>query len=218
MAQIFRPKANAFAWIAILVAVLLIALPVGLGFALVRSPYSSGLGATPPQPVPFSHSHHVGGLGIDCRYCHTSVEQSSFAGLPPTETCMTCHSQLWTQAGMLEPVRESLRTGKPLRWVRVYDLPDFVYFNHGIHVSKGVGCVSCHARVDRMPLMFQASTLFMSWCLECHRAPERFIRPREHVFDMDWTPAEDQLALGRRLVKEYHIRVGQLTDCYVCHR
>lgn len=190
----------------------------GLGFAVARSPYATGAGVAPRQPVPFSHEHHVGGLGIDCRYCHTSVETSSFAGIPPTETCMTCHSQLWTHAEMLEPVRDSLSSGKPLRWLRVDDLPDFVYFNHSIHINKGVGCVSCHGRVDRMPLTWQANTLFMSWCLECHRAPERFVRPREHVFDMAWKPAEDQSALGRNLVEQYHIRVGKLTDCYVCHR
>ncbi len=131
---------------------------------------------------------------------------------------MSCHSQLWTNAEILEPVRESLRSDQPLRWNRVYDLPDFVYFNHGIHIHKGVGCASCHGPINRMPLTWQSSTLFMSWCLECHRAPERFVRPREKVFDMDWRPREDQLVLGKKLVDEYHIQVGQLTDCYLCHR
>jgi len=217
MAQVFRKRANAITTIVIVVTFLLVSF-LGLGFAVVRSPYVTGVGVAPRQPVPFSHEHHVGGLGIDCRYCHTSVETSSFAGIPPTETCMTCHSQLWTHAKLLEPVRDSLSSGKPLRWLRVNDLPDFVYFNHSIHVNKGVGCVSCHGRIDRMPLTWQAKTLFMSWCLECHRAPERFVRPREHVFDMAWKPSEDQSALGPRLVEQYHIRVGKLTDCYVCHR
>ena len=217
MAQVFRKRANAITTIVIVVTFLLVSF-LGLGFAVVRSPYVTGVGVAPRQPVPFSHEHHVGGLGIDCRYCHTSVETSSFAGIPPTETCMTCHSQLWTHAEMLAPVRDSLSSGKPLRWIRVNDLPDFVYFNHSIHINKGIGCVNCHGRVDRMPLTWQAKTLFMPWCLECHRGPERFVRPREHVFDMAWKPSEDQSALGRRLVEQYHIRVGKLTDCYVCHR
>lgn len=197
-----------------------VALTLALAFAVARSTYATGMGFAPQQPIPFSHEHHVGGLGIDCRYCHTSVETSAFAGMPATDTCMTCHSQLWTQAALLSPVRDSLRTGRPIRWVRVNDLPDFVYFNHSIHIHKGVGCVSCHGRIDRMPLTWQANTLFMSWCLECHRSPERFVRPQEHVFEMDWkaASADDQLVLGRQLVKEYHIRSGQLTDCYVCHR
>jgi hypothetical protein len=218
MGQIFRPRANSFARIALLGLALLIVLPFGIGFALVRSPYSTGVDDVPHQPVPFSHQHHVSGLGIDCRYCHTSVEQAAFAGIPSTETCITCHSQIWTDAALLEPVRESWRTGKPLRWTRVYDLPDFVYFNHAIHVSHGIGCTTCHGTVGRMPLTRQATPLFMSWCLDCHRAPEKYVRPRKHVFDPDWTPPQDQLAQGRRLVHEYRIRVGKLTDCSVCHR
>jgi hypothetical protein len=216
--QIFRPRADSFARIALGVLLALIVLPFALGFALVRSPYSSGVGHTPEQPVPFSHEHHTSGLGIDCRYCHTSVEHAAFAGIPATEICMTCHSRIWTHAAMLEPVRESWRTGKPLRWTRVNDLPDYVYFNHGIHVSHGVGCTTCHGPVGRMPLVRQSATLFMSWCLECHREPERYVRPRERVFDPDWAPPENQLAVGRALVAQYHIRAGSLTDCYTCHR
>ena len=146
--------------------------------------------------MPFSHEHHVRGLGIDCRYCHTSVEKSSFAGIPPTETCMTCHSQIWTDSPMLEPVRTSLRTNTPIRWNRVHDLPDYVYFNHGIHVQKGVGCVSCHGRVDQMPLTWKAEPMTMEWCLSCHRNPEKHLRPREEVFNMDWVPPEDQVDAG----------------------
>jgi hypothetical protein len=170
------------------------------------------------QPVPFSHQHHVGGLGIDCRYCHTSVEHSSFAGLPPTETCMTCHSQLYTQAPLLAPVRESLAADAPLRWNRVNYVPDFVYFNHGIHVSQGVGCSTCHGRVDAMPLMWQAHSLFMKWCLDCHRDPAAYVRPRREVFNMEWQPPPDQRAQGLKLVKEYHVNTTQLTDCSMCHR
>jgi hypothetical protein len=184
---------------------------------LYRSSFVTQVGLPKDQPVPFSHAHHVAGLGIDCRYCHTSVETSSFAGIPPTETCMTCHSQVWTDTPMLKPVRDSWATGEPLEWVRVNDVPDFVYFNHSIHVAKGVGCATCHGPVDRMPLVWKAETLHMQWCLECHRQPERFIRPRDKVFDMSWK-AENQLELGRRLVSEYDINVEQLTNCSVCHR
>jgi hypothetical protein len=168
------------------------------------------------QPIQFSHEHHVGGLGIDCRYCHTSVEVSAFAGLPATETCMHCHAYIWTESPFLAPVRDSFRTGQSIAWTRVHDLPDFVYFNHSIHVHKGIGCVTCHGRVDRMPLLAKAQSLQMEWCLECHRAPERFVRPREFVFRMDWQPQEDQLTLGRRLVQDYNI--ARLTTCSTCHR
>ena len=149
-----------------------------------RSPYVTYAGVRRPQPVPFSHQHHVAGLGIDCRYCHTSVETSSFAGIPPTKTCMNCHAQIWTNAALLEPVRESYKSGKSLVWTRVNDLPDFVYFNHSIHINKGVGCNTCHGPVDRMPLMYNEASLQMEWCLECHRAPEKNLRPRDQVFNM----------------------------------
>jgi hypothetical protein len=168
------------------------------------------------QPVPFSHKHHVSGLGIDCRYCHTSVETSSFAGIPPTTTCMSCHSQIWAGSPMLEPVRASLRTNEPLRWTRVHDLPDFVYFDHSIHVAKGVGCSTCHGRVDQMPITWRENTLLMEWCLNCHREPERYVRPRSAIFQMDWVPPPNQLEAGRALLQAYHIR--KLTDCYTCHR
>ena len=170
------------------------------------------------QPVPFSHDHHSGGLGISCQYCHTSVETSSNAGMPATHTCMTCHSQIWATSPMLEPVRESYRTGDPLEWNRVYDLPDFVYFNHSIHVNKGIGCTSCHGQVDQMPLMQKAQPLFMEWCLSCHREPEKFIRPRDQVFNMDWTPPANQISQGEQLIKDYHVDKAKLTNCSICHR
>lgn len=170
------------------------------------------------QPVQFTHEHHVAGLGIDCRYCHTSVEKSSFAGIPPTETCMSCHSQIWTNAAILAPIRESFKSGIPLKWTRVHDLPDFVYFNHSIHVAKGIGCESCHGRVDQMPLMWQQSPLQMEWCLNCHRNPEKMIRPRDQIVTMGYEPAEDQAVLGPKLVQEYHVNVKQLTNCSICHR
>src|SRR5437660_2869412 len=139
---------------------------------------------TREQPVQLSHKHHVGDDGIDCRYCHTSVEKSAFAGVPPTETCMTCHSQIWTESPLLAPVRESYRTGRPIQWQRVHDLPDFVYFNHSIHIKKGIGCVSCHGRIDEMPITRKHQTLSMRWCLSCHRSPEKNMRPHEKVFDL----------------------------------
>ena len=187
---------------------------------LQRSPYITYAEVRKSQPVPFSHQHHVTGLGIDCRYCHTSVEQSSFAGIPPTKTCMNCHSQIWTNAPMLEPVRASYRTGESLRWTRVNQLPDFVYFNHSIHVTKGIGCSTCHGRVDTMPLMYQVNTLYMQWCIDCHRNPERNVRPRDQVFNPTYeTPAPNQEEIGSRLVAEYKIKDARnLTDCATCHR
>jgi hypothetical protein len=182
--------------------------------------------------VPFSHQHHVSGLGIDCRYCHTSVETSSFAGIPPTKTCINCHSQIWTNAQLLEPVRASYRTGESLQWTRVNQLPDFVFFNHSIHVNKGVGCNTCHGPVDQMPLMYQQNSLQMEWCLECHRHPERNLRPRDQVFNMRYEQPTDvrpvvvdgqsfttQEQLGAALREKYSVRsVGDITSCNTCHR
>ena len=188
-----------------------------LAWRILIKPHPA-VGTPVEQVVPFSHKHHVGDDGIDCRYCHTSVETSAFAGIPPTHTCMTCHSQLFTQEPVLAPVVQSLRSGKPIRWKRIHDLPDFVYFNHSIHVAKGVGCEECHGRVDRMPLTWRVAPLTMQWCLDCHRNPEMHLRPVEHVFDMGWKPSEDQRTLGRRLVAAYHIHTSTLTDCSTCHR
>ncbi len=211
----------------------------GLFWVLVqleRSPYITYAGVRKSQPVPFSHQHHVTGLGIDCRYCHTSVEQSSFAGIPPTKTCMNCHSQIWTNAAYLEPVRESFRTGRSLEWTRVNQLPDYVYFNHSIHVNKGVGCNTCHGPVDQMPLTYQYASLQMEFCLDCHRASEKYLRPREQVFNMRYEPPvsdplgknevvfggkayTDQIALGNALKEAYKVRsVNDITSCNTCHR
>ena len=188
-----------------------------LAWRILIAPHPA-IGAPVEQVVPFSHRHHVGDDGFDCRYCHTSVETSAFAGIPPTHVCMTCHSQLFTDQPVLAPVVQSLRSGEPIRWKRVHDLPDFVYFNHGIHVAKGVGCEECHGRVDEMPLTWREAPLTMQWCLDCHRNPEMHLRPLEHVFDMGWKPDEDQRALGKRLVAQYHIHTSTLTDCSTCHR
>ncbi|MCS6804466.1 MAG: cytochrome c3 family protein [Acidobacteriota bacterium] len=217
MAQIFHRSTNVIAKVSILGAVFIIGGVGWIASAINRSSYVTQVNVVREQPVPFSHRHHVGQLGIDCRYCHTSVEQSSFAGIPPTETCMTCHSQIHANSPMLQPVRESWRTGKPLPWVRVHDLPEFVYFNHSIHLKKGIGCVTCHGQVEQMALMWQVNTLNMEWCLQCHREPEKFVRPRDQVFNSTWQPPNgDQLAIGQKLVKEYNIQ--KLTDCSVCHR
>jgi hypothetical protein len=216
MAQVFHPSTNTLSRLSIFGLVFVVA---GLGWGVLevnRSSYVTQAYVARTQPVPFSHKHHVEGMGIDCRYCHTSVEVSSFAGLPPTKTCMNCHSQVWAQAPMLEPVRESFRTDQSIRWVRVHDLPDFVFFNHSIHVAKGIGCSTCHGRVDQMPLMWSVSPLQMEWCLDCHRQPEKYVRPREAVFDMSWTPPPDQLARGTELVRKYQIR--KLDSCSTCHR
>lgn len=185
---------------------------------LARSDYRTGDGWIVEQPVPFSHEHHAGALQIDCRYCHDSVETGALAGLPPTHTCMSCHSQLWTGAEMLAPVRRSLTDDEPLRWNRVSKLPDFVYFHHGVHVRAGVGCETCHGRVDTMPLTYRAEPLDMGWCLDCHRDPAARLRPRQAVTAMGWTAPGDRRELGRRLLRDQHIATDHLTDCYICHR
>jgi hypothetical protein len=218
MAQIFHPSTNTVSKLTIFGAVFLIGGLLWLLAELNRSSYVTQANVVRPQPVPFSHKHHVSGLGIDCRYCHTAVEQSAFAGIPSTSTCMNCHSQIWTNSPMLEPVRESYRTGQPLRWNRVHNLAEFVYFNHGIHVNKGVGCTTCHGPVDQMPLVSQENSLLMEWCLDCHRNPEQYLRPREEVFNMAWTAPANQSELGMELVRKYNVRTEQLTDCSVCHR
>src|SRR5713101_5679476 len=196
MPQVFHRSTNTLSKLSIFGAIFIIA-ALAWGLALVnRSPYVTQEGMAHEQPLPFSHRHHAGELGIDCRYCHTTVEDAAFANIPPTKTCMNCHAQIWAQSPVLEPVRASFRTDQSIEWIRVHDLPDFVYFNHGIHVHKGIGCVTCHGRIDHMNLTWQESSLQMEWCINCHRHPERYVRPREQVFSMDWQPQEDQLTLG----------------------
>jgi hypothetical protein len=217
MAQIFHSSSNSLAKISIAAGVLALSSIIWAAYSLNAGSFTTAVRVARSQPVPFSHKHHVADDGIDCRYCHTSVETSAFAGLPPTETCMSCHSQLWTNAEMLEPVRASFRTGESIEWTRVHDLPDFVYFNHSIHVNKGIGCSTCHGRVDQMPLMYKVNTLYMQWCVDCHRHPERQVRPREEVFNIAYeTPAPNQDEIGPKLVSLYKIQ--SLTDCVTCHR
>src|SRR5262245_9302502 len=197
MPQIFHRSFNTLSKVSIFGAVFLLA---GAGWALavfVRSSYATNVGLARNQPVPFSHQHHVAELGIDCRFCHTSVEDSAFAGIPPTKTCMNCHSQIWVGSEMLAPVRQAYATDKPIPWERVHKLGDFCFFNHSIHVQKGIGCASCHGRVDRMPLVWQEKTLLMEWCLDCHRQPEKYVRPREEVFNLAWEPPTDTEALAK---------------------
>lgn len=186
MAQIFDQSSNALARMSlVLTGLIVIALGVTLN-ELQRSPWVTRQGQRADQPVPFSHKHHVTGLGLQCQYCHTSVEKSSYAGIPPTATCMNCHAQIWTNAALLDPVRQSWATGQSIPWIKVHDLPDFVYFNHEIHVAKGIGCSSCHGRVDLMPLMYQENTLQMEWCLNCHRDPGKNLRPTSQIYNMAW--------------------------------
>ncbi len=216
MSQIFHPSANGIARITLFGVVFFVAAAGYAVYELGKSPYVTQAYIARDQPIQFSHERHVAGNGLDCRYCHTSVEQSAFAGIPPTKTCMNCHSQIFATSPYLEPVRSSFRTGTSLQWTRVHDLPDFVYFDHSIHVAKGIGCSTCHGRVDRMPLMWQVNTLQMEWCLECHRNPEKYVRPRADVFQMDYQPPANQIGLGRQLVAQYQIR--SLTSCSTCHR
>ncbi|HTP36519.1 MAG TPA: cytochrome c3 family protein [Candidatus Acidoferrales bacterium] len=219
MSQIFRHSTNTFSRITIFGAVFFLGFVAWVGTVLDRSSYATRQDQAREQPVPFSHAHHVGGMGLDCRYCHTSVENSSFAGIPPTKTCMNCHSQIWLSSPTLEPVRASFRTNESIAWTRVHDLPDFVYFNHSIHINKGVGCESCHGRVDRMALTWQQSSLHMEWCLDCHRAPEKHLRPRQFITTMGYQPDGDQEEIGLRLKKEYNVKDARaLTSCNTCHR
>jgi hypothetical protein len=200
-----------------------------------RSPYMAGTRQPVEQPVPFSHAYHVGELELDCRYCHDTVEQSAFAGMPASGVCLDCHRRVWTGLGALAPLVASGSTEIPVAWRRIHDLPDYACFDHSIHVRKGFGCVTCHGRVDHMPVTWQAKSLSMNWCLDCHREPERYVRPRAYVFDMAWQrptdpealramsaeagiepPVASSRALGEALVAMY--RIGHKTNCSDCHR
>ena len=228
MAQIFHRSSNVIIKTGIVGGVLSLLGLAGAVFAFNQT-YGNRMYVPVEQPVQFSHKHHVLDDGIDCRYCHTTVENSAFAGIPPTHTCMSCHSQIWSDSPLLQPVRESLATGRPIEWTRVHDMPDFVYFNHSIHIKKGVGCVTCHGDVSKMPITWKEHTMTMAWCLDCHRHPEQYVRPRDAVFKMDWKASDvlnedtgrpyDQITLGTKLVKKYRIRnEEQITNCSICHR
>ncbi len=230
MAQIFHPSSNTIAKASIVAAALLVG---GLGYiiyAVNQSAYYTNINVARQQPVPFSHKHHVTDDGIDCRYCHTLVEKSPYAGVPTTQICMSCHSKLWLNSAVLEPVRASFATDVSLEWTRVNAVPDFVYFDHSIHVNKGIGCTTCHGPIGQMPLTYRANTLYMRWCIDCHKHPELHVRyrpgdPRQKnkvtpdVFNAAYVEPPDQLEFGRQLVKEYKIKEPKIiTDCYTCHR
>lgn len=214
MPHLFSPYADTVARVILIAIVLLPFVAIGLGYSISASPYVTDRTLTIDQPVPFSHEHHVGGLGLDCRYCHTAVETSAVAGIPSTHICMTCHSQLYTQTAMLAPVRESLADDRPIHWNKVNRLPDYVYFDHSIHIAKGVGCTTCHGDVAKMPLMRQAAPLTMGWCLDCHRDPAPNLRPKTAVFEPEWQfPSDQGAVLAHQNIDNKH-----LTDCSVCHR
>ena len=214
---IFGPGANTLVRVALLSAASAGGFLILAIWVVPVTGFNTQEGFAPQQPVPFSHKHHVSGLGIDCRYCHTEVEKSSNAGMPSTAICMTCHSQIWTNAAMLRPDRQSLAQDKPIRWTRVYTLPDYVYFDHSIHIAKGVGCTECHGPIGDMPLTWKAKPLTMGWCLSCHRNPAPHLRPREDVFDPHWhrTPSTPS---GEALMAQYNIHTANLSDCSICHR
>ena len=214
--QVFHRSTNVLSRFTIFGGLFVIAgLVYGL-YLVNSSPYVTQQGVAKEQPIQFSHKHHAGELGIDCRYCHTTVEKLAYAGMPATKTCMNCHSQIWTNSEFLEPVRRSWRTDESIEWTKVYDLPQYVYFNHSIHVNKGVGCETCHGRVDLMNVLWQKPTMQMQWCLDCHRQPEKYLRPRQFIFSMDYQPPGDQLDLGRKLKEEYDVRTR--VECSACHR
>ncbi len=221
MAQIFPPGTNSVVRLVLLGVPSTVLAAVGALYAVEWSPWATRMWAPITQPVQFSHKHHVGQLGIDCRYCHGGVERSAYAGIPPTETCMTCHSQLYTDVKLLAPVRDSLATNRPIEWTRVHDLPDFVYFNHSIHVNKGMACASCHGHVNEMNVIWQDQTLYMAWCLQCHRHPENFINTKDQIYNPAAVALKDQgkLTQARQLVRDNRIlSSGVLTDCTTCHR
>jgi len=219
MAQFFKKSANNIARITMVSVVLLAVVAFYLYTTVSRSDWITGRHVERMQPVQFSHKHHVGDDGIDCRYCHTTVETAASAGLPATQTCMNCHSQLFADSEYLEPVRASFRDNKPIEWTRVHDLPEYVYFNHSIHVAKGVGCSTCHGEIDNMPAVYQANTLQMEWCLSCHKDPSQFIRPKSEIFNMQWKDSNITAERRVELKEEYAIRSREmLTSCSTCHR
>ncbi len=219
MAQVFHRAANNVAKISIITAIILAGVAGYVYTQIARSSYLTNRFLERQQPVQFSHKHHVGDDGIDCRYCHTAVETSSSAGIPPTQTCMNCHTEIWADSPYLEPVRASYRDNIPIEWERVHDLPEYAYFNHSIHIAKGVGCSTCHGQIDNMPAVYQENTLQMEWCLACHREPEKFIRPKAEIYNMNWQDGDLTVKEREQLKVDYRIRSKEmLTSCSTCHR
>jgi hypothetical protein len=216
MSALFTPKANAIFKAVLVLLVVGAAGTVGALMLYPRIPYGTGQQEQVAQPVQFDHRHHVVDDLIDCKYCHQTVDRAPSAGIPPTGLCLNCHSQVWNKSRLLDVVRASWFSGTPIPWVRVHKLPDFVYFNHAIHVNKGVGCVECHGRVDQMPAIEQVAPLTMGWCLDCHRDPYPRLRPPEEVTSMTWVPEGDPIALGKELARKNDVKPR--TSCYTCHR
>ena len=229
MPQVFHTALNSFIRTLLHGPPILLAGGGVTGAAFYRSDYTTGAREVVQQPVPFSHKHHVSQLGIGCQYCHTSVEKSANAGFPPTKTCMNCHQQMWTSADLLEPIRSSYKSGVPIAWTKIHNVPHYTYFNHSIHVGKGIGCYSCHGNVDEMNLIYQSKTLLMEWCLACHRQPELYLRPKDEIYNLKWKAEDvtnpdtgkpyDQLTLGKVLKEAHQVReAGVITNCSMCHR
>lgn len=219
MSQIFNPSANNIARLSILIGGLVALFIAAIFPAWDRSPYTdrAPAGIAIEQPVRFSHKLHSGNLNISCVYCHGGAEVSRYAGISDTHTCMSCHSQIALYSELLEPVRASYETGEPLVWNKVHDLAEHVYFNHAVHVNNGVGCESCHGRVDEMPLVWQAESMTMNWCMDCHNNPEEYLRPESEIYTFGWEPEGDQIELGLQLIDEYQINTEGLNQCSVCH-
>lgn len=219
MPQLFPARSNSIAKLSILLIIVIIALIVGVLVWYTHSPALTKVGVAIPQPVAFPHSFHIAVLDLNCRYCHAGVDQTAFADLPPTETCMSCHSQVGLTLASLQPVRDSYANGTPIQWNRVNNLPDYVYFDHHIHVEKGVGCETCHGQMNTVITAVRAKYFYMTTCTECHSNPAKYVRPQANIYDMGYTPSESQSTVGARLVKEYNIMSPkQLNDCSICHR
>jgi hypothetical protein len=219
MAQFFKRSANNIARISMVAGAVLAGSAFLAYTQIARSSYLTGRYLEKQQPVQFSHKHHVGDDGIDCRYCHQTVETTATAGMPSTQTCMNCHSQLFADAPYLEPIRASFRDNKPIEWERVHDLPEYVYFNHSIHVAKGVGCSTCHGEIDNMPAVYQENTLQMEWCLQCHRDPQKFVRPKSEIYNMQWKDGDIDAGERTQLKDNYKLRSREImTSCSTCHR
>lgn len=221
------PKWSNKVALGVVIALLLAPLYVGALLAYGLHPTTLNVGYQPAQPVPYSHALHVGQLGMDCRYCHNTVEKAGFAAIPPTDTCLNCHrekSGIWSTSAKLAPIYNSAKTGQPVKWVKVHDLPNYVFFNHSAHVNSGVSCVECHGKVNHMDVVWQTQPLNMGWCLECHRDPDPRIRPKDQITNLDWTPAAEpgktleqtKRALGANLRKQFKVQPS--TDCVTCHR
>lgn len=217
MANIFSKRSNQ-APLKIIFALLVLGVTTVAGVTYYFTPKYTRVGYAPKQPVAYSHYLHAEQLGIDCRYCHTYVDRSGHANVPDAGTCMNCHSQVKSDSPLLAPVRESYQTGVPVHWVRIHRVPDYVYFNHAVHVNRGISCVECHGQINQMEVVHHAKPMSMAWCLECHRNPEQFVRPLDQVYNLNWTPenASKHADWAREAVVNWNINPPQ--SCSGCHR